>query len=741
VSAVPALPEQGVSQRFRAAREGDRAWRAAARPDRERVGHEALTAQLAATPERYRTLFETLPQGVIYYAADGMVLGANPAAGTILGLDPEEVMTWPLPWHAVHEDGSPFQPGEFPVAVALRTGEIVPDTVVGVPHGRTGELRWLGITVIPDARDEDGRSQRAYAMFRDLTKQRRTEATLREGAELMGRLRDANVLGVVVNGGDRVHEANDAFLEMIGYSRDELAAGCISGGRITAPEWVVRDLEARQQLLRTGSFRPYEKEYLHRDGHRVPVLVGGALVSRSPRRWVTYVVDLTARQRAEEERAALLARERAARAEAEIAQERVSFLLRAGDLVAAAQDRHELLRHAAQLVVHSLADFCVVFLPADDGTLRATSAAYRRPGLAPAVVFADLRDQAGPALAQREVAAAYTTGTSQVVPNLVGRLIQHDVSPPIRDLMGTLNPETALITPLMGGQRPQGVLVVGRSADRPALAPADVAVVEELARQTAVGLANAAAFVRDHSIAETLQRSVLPDALPVINGLDLAVRYLPGTDGAEVGGDWYDAFPLGNGRVGLVIGDVVGHNIGSASIMGQLRNMLRAYAVDHECPAEVLRHTASAVSQLLPEALATVVYAVLDMTTGELSYANAGHPPPVCCPVSAAPGYLDAATGVMLGAPWDGAFTVGYRKLGPGTSLLLYTDGLIEDRRRNIADGLGALASAMSEGGARTAEEVCAVVQTALLASSQRADDVCLLAARLTGGSIPAWCE
>jgi PAS domain-containing protein len=140
-------------------------------------------------------------------------------------------MTWPLSsaWHAVQEDGSPFPPEGFPVAVALRTGEIVPDTVVGVPHGRTGEPRWLGITVVPDARDEDGPSQRAYAMFQDLTKQRRTEATLREGAELMSRLRDANVLGVVVNGGDRVYQANDAFLEMIGYSRDDLAAGASPG--------------------------------------------------------------------------------------------------------------------------------------------------------------------------------------------------------------------------------------------------------------------------------------------------------------------------------------------------------------------------------------------------------------------------------------------------------------------------------------------------------------------------------
>ncbi len=118
---------------------------------------------------------------------------------------------------------------------------------------------------------------------------------------------------------------------------------------ITPPDWWDADAEAQRQLKRTGAFRPYEKEYVHRDGHRVPVLVGAAVVSNQPLRWVTYVVDLTARQRAEEERAVLLTRERVARAEADGAKERVAFLLQAGDLVAAAQDRHELLQHAAQL--------------------------------------------------------------------------------------------------------------------------------------------------------------------------------------------------------------------------------------------------------------------------------------------------------------------------------------------------------------------------------------------------------
>jgi len=340
---------------------------------RDRRQQEALAAQLAITQERYQTLFETLPEGVIYYDTNGLILAANPAACRILGLDEDEMITWPLATvgQAVREDGSPLDPADFPVPVALRTGEVVTDVIVGFAHGHAGELRWLRITAVPDSRDEKGRPQRAYAMFRDLTKERRAAAALREGTELLGRLREANVIGVVVNGDDHVHDANDAFLGIIGYTREDVEAGRISREGITPADWWEADADAHRQLTRTGAFRPYEKEYVHRDGHRVPVLVGAAVIGTNPLRWVTYVVDLSARQRAEEERALLLARERTARAEADGAKERVAVLLQAGDLVAAAQDRHELLQHAAQLIVHSLADLCLVFLPGPEGELRA----------------------------------------------------------------------------------------------------------------------------------------------------------------------------------------------------------------------------------------------------------------------------------------------------------------------------------------------------------------------------------
>ena len=705
---------------------------------RDRRQQEALAAQLTTTQERYRTLFETLPQGVIYYDTNGLILGANPAAREILGLDEEEMITWPLSGagQAVRDDGSVLEPADFPVSVALRTGEVVTDVVVGVPHGRTGEMRWLRITAVPDARDEDGRPQRAYAMFRDLTKERRAAAALREGTELMGRLREANVIGVVVNGEDHVHAANDAFLGIIGYSREDVEAGRISRQLITAPEWQEADADAHQQLKTTGAFRPYEKEYLHRDGHRVPVLVGAAVISYHPLRWVTYIVDLTARQRAEEERAQLLARERTARAEAAGAQERVAFLLQAGDMVAAAQDGPELLEHAAQLVVHSLADFCLVFLPGPDGELRAISIAHREPG--GGVEFTDLRGEALPAVGRWTVATAYATGTTRLVRNAAEQMAPHVRGvPPLRDIVARLRPGNVVVTPLMAGAGPLGVLAVGRSADHPSFTDTDIAVVEELARQTSVGLTNAAASARDHTVAETLQRSVLPDTLPDIPGLDLAVRYLPGTAGVDVGGDWYDAFPLEGDRVGLVIGDVVGHNIGSASIMGQMRHLLRAYAVDTMHPGDVLQRTARAQARLLPDTLATVVYALLDPATGELTYANAGHPPPVWATPSGQCGYLDDAPGVMLGAPYDGGFAVGHQILEPGTSLMFYTDGLIEDRRRDISDGLSSLAGAMTTvmGSPEplSAETTCAAVLAALLGDTPRADDVCLLAVRLTG--------
>jgi len=209
------------------------------------------------------------------------------------------------------------------------------------------------------------------------------------------------------------------------------------------------------------------------------------------------------------------------------------------------------------------------------------------------------------------------------------------------------------------------------------------------------------------------------------------VRYLPASDGVHVGGDWYDTFPLDQRRVGLAIGDVAGHSIDSAAIMGQVRSLLHGYAIDNPSPPDVLRRTNAAVCQMLPDALATVWYAALDPATGDLAYANAGHPPPLISSGLGHAEYLDAAPATMLGVSPVTTFTDSYCRLPPGARLLLYTDGLIEGRHRTITDGLAALATTLQQCPGRTAEEVCRSTQTSMLGSEPRADDVCILAVSL----------
>lgn len=672
--------------------------------------------------------------GIVHYDADGSIIGANQAASEILGIDLTVAASWPiLPLgQAVREDGSPLPPEEAPIRVALRTGEVVADVVVGFRHGKTGELRWVRVTAVPDARDEQGRPSRAYAIFIDLTEQRRTEAALRQSTALLGRLRDANVLGVVVLDEHRIYEANDAYLDMVGYSRDDLEAGRLSWQAINSPEWGEAQDQAMAQLRQTGVCQPFEKEHVHKDGHLVPVLIGAAVLSRNPLRWTSFVVDLSARQRAERERVALLDRVRANRTDADSARERLAFLMRAGALVAATRDRDELLDQVARLVVPSLADYCVVFLPTPDGMLLASSLSHRNP--ARARRLAALREhpvpQAGPLHLQR----AYATGTTQLSRDVADEMTTWaSAEPDFISVVQFMRPRSSIATPLLGPNGPLGVIVLSRGARRPRFTETDVQVIEELARRLAAGLANADAFAREHAIAETLQRSLLPDALPQVPGLDLAVRYLPATEGAGVGGDWYDAFPLDGGRVGLVTGDVAGHNIAAASIMGQVRSLLRGYAVDDPGPGRVLERANTAVTRLLPDTLASVVYAVLDPATGDLSYANAGHPPPLVTTGTSHAEYLDGTTGTMLGACADAGFTTGRRLLQPGGRLFFYTDGLIEDRHRDITEGLTILAETLWRCGPRSAAETCATVDAALLGTARRHDDVCLLTARLTG--------
>ncbi len=235
-------------------------------------------------------------------------------------------------------------------------------------------------------------------------------------------------------------------------------------------------------------------------------------------------------------------------------------------------------------------------------------------------------------------------------------------------------------------------------------------------------------YEREHTIAETLQRSLLPERLPRIEGLEIAARYLPAGQGAAIGGDWYDALERPDGRIALVVGDVVGHGLRAAATMGQLRNAFRAYGMAESSPAEVMARVNRLVMHGEEDVMATVLYLVLDRETGEVCFASAGHPPPLQLSADGA-AFLEGGRAVPIGAVEPAVFREETAVLPRDASLLLYTDGLVERRDEPLEDRLDALAEAAgrAEGGL---EGLCDAVLAGVIGQHMPNDDVALLAVR-----------
>jgi PAS domain S-box-containing protein len=236
-------------------------------------------------------------------------------------------------------------------------------------------------------------------------------------------------------------------------------------------------------------------------------------------------------------------------------------------------------------------------------------------------------------------------------------------------------------------------------------------------------------YEQEHRIAETLQRSLLPERLPTFEGLELAARYLPAGAGTAVGGDWYDALELRDGRVALVVGDVVGHGLRAAATMGQLRNACRAYALTGSGPAEVLGQLNRLLLSGGEDAMATLLVLVLRRETGEVAFASAGHPPPLVLE----PGgvrFLEGGRSVPVGAADPAAFREAQATVPPEATLLLYTDGLVERRGEPLERRLDALGSAAAAARG-SLDDVCDELVLGALGAREPADDVALLAVRL----------
>jgi GAF domain-containing protein/anti-sigma regulatory factor (Ser/Thr protein kinase) len=228
-------------------------------------------------------------------------------------------------------------------------------------------------------------------------------------------------------------------------------------------------------------------------------------------------------------------------------------------------------------------------------------------------------------------------------------------------------------------------------------------------------------------VAEALQRRLLSAEVPAASGLEVAARYLPAA-GGRLGGDWYDVFQLAGGRVAVVVGDVVGHGLAPAAVMAQLRTAVRAYAADGVEPGEVVGRVNHLMWHLGPLSMTTLAYLVLDPATESLEIVNAGHPPPLIAEPGAEPRFLEAPRGIALGATSTAIYTAGTLPLPTGSTVLLYTDGLVERRGEPIDAGLERLRALVT--GAHDVDDLCSSIVTALVPAAP-ADDVAVIAVRI----------
>ncbi|MFD4476890.1 SpoIIE family protein phosphatase [Streptomyces sp. NPDC058471] len=298
--------------------------------------------------------------------------------------------------------------------------------------------------------------------------------------------------------------------------------------------------------------------------------------------------------------------------------------------------------------------------------------------------------------------------------------------------------QRTILAPLRGRRRVIGAAVFLRRPDRHAFEADDLLVAAQLATHSALGIDKAVLYGREAYIADELQRTMLPETLPRPTGVRLASRYLPAAETARVGGDWYDAIPLPGSRVALVVGDVMGHSMTSAAIMGQLRTTAQTLAGLDLPPQEVLHHLDEQAQRLGSDRMATCLYAVYDPVAHRITIANAGHPPPVLLHLGGRAEVLRVPPGAPIGV--GGVDFEAVELDAPaGATLLLYTDGLVESRLRDVWTGIEQLRERLAATAQLTGpdhppplEALCDDVLD-MLGPGDRDDDIALLAARFDG--------
>ncbi|MER7840690.1 SpoIIE family protein phosphatase [Streptomyces sp. NPDC096040] len=410
------------------------------------------------------------------------------------------------------------------------------------------------------------------------------------------------------------------------------------------------------------------------------------------------------------------------------AQERLSLLVRAGKRIGASLDVRRTAAELADVAVPQLADEVLVDLPP-------AVIEGRQPPTGSAPGHSLLRMHGRTPEEFRTSPVSYPPSSPQALSLATSRPVV-DASPPPGEGVSAAR-RCDLFVPLLARDAVLGLATFRRSDNPDPFGPEEQTLAVELAERAAVGIDNARRYTSQHAAALVLQRSLLPRHLPEQTAVEAAYRYLPADSRVGVGGDWFDLIPLSGARVGLTVGDVVGHGVHAAATMGRLRATVRTLALLDLDPAELLTRLDGLVAQdsepnaaggLSDEALGvTCLYAIYDPVGGRCVWASAGHPPPIVADASGsvAPSALAPGPPLGLGSlPYENVEL----SLSEGSVMAFFTDGVVEDRRTDIDSGIDRLAHVLTWQRCPL-EELCDRAMSTLPPGPQ-ADDATLLLIR-----------
>ncbi|MGY1690079.1 SpoIIE family protein phosphatase [Geodermatophilus sp. SYSU D01105] len=452
-------------------------------------------------------------------------------------------------------------------------------------------------------------------------------------------------------------------------------------------------------------------------------------------REAAFAAEQVARQEAELARATAeqsRADAEKARAEAERAQTRLALMAEATSTLIATLDLTDLLDRLARLCVPLVADWVFITLVDDTGAVVRTAFRHREGREEELRLLSTVHaPHLPPGSPTRHSITTSRPVVVQHADEQVEELLATDAA---REAFARIGGTSLLAVPMVARRRTRGAILLGRTAAGRPFSQDDVDLAEDLARRAALAMDNVRLYQQEHTVADTLQRSLLPQ-LPDIPGIEAAAHYVSASEAADVGGDFYDLLHLPDGSVGVVIGDVVGHDIAAAAAMGHLRGLIRAcvWEAPDPDPGIVLARVDRLVQGLGVASMATLVYAravppAEPGGTWRVHLASAGHPPPLLRGTDGTVRVLEEVAGLLVGVDGGARRPSTVLDVLPGTTLLGYTDGLIErpgeDLDRGVAELVTRLAGTPPEA---TPRELC---DAAVAAGLDGRDDVALIAVR-----------